>query len=72
MADLPERLRSGCVGYPDALVKWPHRLLHEAADEIERLRFESAACLGEMRAAQRKLVEFKQSSDSAQPSKEPK
>ncbi len=38
MTDLPELLRSGCVGYPNALVKWPHRLLHEAADEIERLR----------------------------------
>ncbi len=36
--------------------------LREGADEIERLRHENAACLGEMRAAQRKLVEFKQSS----------
>ncbi len=38
MTDLPELLRSGCVSYSNALVKWPHRLLHEAADEIERLR----------------------------------
>ena len=31
------RLREACNGHPFATVPWPHRLLHEAADEIERL-----------------------------------
>jgi len=32
--DLPERLRAECRGQP-ASIQWPHRILHEAADEIE-------------------------------------
>ena len=40
MNDLLDRLRANCKGYPTAKVPWPHRLLHEAANEIERLRFE--------------------------------
>lgn len=35
--DIVERLREACVGKP-AKIPWPHYLLHEAADEIERLR----------------------------------
>ena len=31
-------LREACNGHPFASVPWPHRLLHDAADEIERLR----------------------------------
>lgn len=38
MNDLPERLRQMCVGHPNAEIPWPHRILHEAADEIVRLR----------------------------------
>lgn len=34
MSDIVERLRNACDGYRS----WPHRLLHEAADEIEELR----------------------------------
>jgi len=37
MSDLPERLREVCNGHPAAKINWPHRLLHDAADEIERL-----------------------------------
>ena len=29
------RLRYACNGHPYAKIPWPHRLLHEAADEIE-------------------------------------
>ena len=36
--DIVERLRGSCVGTP-AKIEWPHRLLHEAADEIEQLGF---------------------------------
>jgi hypothetical protein len=37
MMDIAEKLRGACVGKP-AVIQWPHRVLHEAADEIERLR----------------------------------
>lgn len=35
--NLVMRLRSACNGHPTALIPWPHRLLHDAASEIERL-----------------------------------
>lgn len=35
--DLSKRLRAECNGHPHAKIKWPHRILHEAADEIDRL-----------------------------------
>lgn len=31
------RLREACTGHPNAVIPWPHRLLHDAADAIERL-----------------------------------
>jgi len=31
------RLRLACVGHPTAKIPWPHRILHEAADEIADL-----------------------------------
>lgn len=31
-----ERLKAACTGTP-AKISWPHRLLHDAADEIARL-----------------------------------
>jgi hypothetical protein len=33
-ADLVKRLRDACVGHPHAVIPWPHRLLHEAADRL--------------------------------------
>jgi len=36
MTDITARLREACTGQP-AEIEWPHRLLHDAADEIERL-----------------------------------
>lgn len=39
MDDLGERLRSAAVG-STAKIAWPHRLLHEAAAELARLRAE--------------------------------
>lgn len=36
--DIVERLRVACNGHPHAKIAWPHRVLHEGADEIERLR----------------------------------
>lgn len=36
--DIIARLNDACVGHPAALIPWPHRLLHDARDEIERLR----------------------------------
>lgn len=40
MSDIVERLRGEAIGYPVAEIEWPHRVLHDAADEIERLRAE--------------------------------
>jgi uncharacterized protein YukE len=37
MKSLPERLRANCNGHPCAMIAWPHRILHEAADRIEEL-----------------------------------
>lgn len=37
-SDIVERLNAACVGHPHASIPWPHRLLHEAMGEIERLR----------------------------------
>ena len=38
MSDLKQRLLDACLGHPHAKIPWPHRLLHEAAAEIDRLR----------------------------------
>jgi hypothetical protein len=38
MTDIVERLNEHCVGHPYAKIEWPHRLLHDARDEIARLR----------------------------------
>lgn len=40
MDDIVERLRAACVGHPNARIPWPHRMLHEAADTIDRQREE--------------------------------
>jgi len=40
LPDIIARLSDACVGHPAARIPWPHRLLHEARDEIERLRSE--------------------------------
>lgn len=32
-----DRINEACVGHPFARIPWPHRLLHDARDEIERL-----------------------------------
>lgn len=37
-ADILDRLEAHCVGRPYAKIEWPHRLLHDAVAEIERLR----------------------------------
>lgn len=36
--DIAEQLRNACRGHPHARIPWPHRMLHDAAEEIERLR----------------------------------
>lgn len=38
MIDILARLLEACNGYPHAKIAWPHRLLHDAHDEIERLK----------------------------------
>lgn len=52
MSDLKQRLREACNGHPQALIPWPHRILHEAAEAIERLEKRSTfleKCLREAR-----------------------
>jgi hypothetical protein len=36
--DITEKLKDACIGHPFAKIKWPHRILHEAHDEIITLR----------------------------------
>lgn len=36
--DITKRLLNACNGWPNTTVSWPHRLLHEAREEIEKLR----------------------------------
>lgn len=36
--DIVKRLTDACNGHPDAKIPWPHRLLHDAIDEIKMLR----------------------------------
>lgn len=36
--DIVDRLKAACVGHPNASIPWPHRLLHDAIAEIEKLR----------------------------------
>lgn len=43
MTDIVERLGKACSGWPFAKILWPHRLLHEARDEITSLRRQLAA-----------------------------
>lgn len=40
MSDLPERILEFCKGRP-AKIPWPHRIVHEAHDEIIRCRREA-------------------------------
>ena len=35
--ELVERLRAACNGHPHTTIAWPHRVLHEAADELTAL-----------------------------------
>lgn len=42
MSDILNRLSDACVGHPHAQIPWPHRVLHEARDEIVRLRAQVA------------------------------
>lgn len=41
--EIEQRLRAACNGHPHAKIPWPHRLLHEAADEMGRLLAVAAA-----------------------------
>lgn len=36
--DICQRLTDACVGWPNATISWPHRLLHDANAEISALR----------------------------------
>lgn len=42
--DIVEKINSACVGHPHALIPWPHHLLHDAVNEIQRLRAELEEC----------------------------
>lgn len=45
--DVTQRLRNACVGHPHAKIPWPHRVLHDGADEILRLRTALRSILAE-------------------------
>lgn len=54
MTDIVEELRDASSGHPDAVIPWPHRVLHEAADEIERLRQTVSELRGVIAASRRR------------------
>lgn len=62
MSDIVERLRAACDGHPHALVEWPHRVLHEAADTIEiltendEMKGDFIAQLGDERAKRQEII----------------
>ncbi len=37
MSEIVDRLLAACHGHPNAEIPWPHRPLHRAREEIERL-----------------------------------
>lgn len=43
MSDIKDRLLAACNGHPNALIPWPHRLLHDAIDQIEAQQEKIAA-----------------------------
>lgn len=49
---LADRLKDACVGYPNAQIPWPHRLLHDVADALR-----AAAPTNESPAPQAKTKE---------------
>lgn len=42
MADIVKKLMAASVGHPFAKIPWPHRVLHEAADDIINLCTQNA------------------------------
>ena len=49
MSDVKDKLLAACNGHPATEIPWPHRLLHEAHDEIARLERELAEAKAEQR-----------------------
>lgn len=49
--DIVDKLLAACVGYPVTNIPWPHRVLHDAVEEITRLRDELAKCRELLRRA---------------------
>jgi hypothetical protein len=44
--DIVKRLLDACNGHPDAKIPWPHKLLHDAVEEIRGLIVERAVLKG--------------------------
>lgn len=40
--DIITKLLAACDGHPYARIPWPHRVLHEAREAIEKLRKDNA------------------------------
>ena len=38
--DIVAQLKKACNGWPNARIPWPHRVLHDAIEEIETLRLD--------------------------------
>ena len=43
LAEMARKVRALCKGHPAAKIAWPHRELHEIADELEALAKSQAA-----------------------------
>jgi len=52
--DIIIRLNEACIGHPFAKIAWPHRVLHDAAQEIEALRAQVARLEEDLAFARRR------------------
>jgi len=57
MTDIVQRLNDHCVGHPYSKIEWPHRLLHDARDEIERLRARKESAMSDSASSNISLVD---------------
>lgn len=58
MSDIKDRLLAACNGHPTAAIPWPHRLLHDAIDQIEAQQARIAELEAERDHLERELAEY--------------
>lgn len=70
MSDINERLKEACAGHPNAIIPWPHRLLHDAIDHILAQDKRLAELEAEKKELSQRISELKQLADNVITEKE--